>query len=293
MMHAGLNLEFARSENLSLEEALRKAAGLGYRFVEPYVYTPVELPINSHLALRSESPYHHIHAEQTDLAAVNRLRRELGLGFSAIDAHASLLLPQVGVPYLRRAIDVAAELECPVVVSDEGPLPEEWMTLDRAFDVLCASLEAILPHARSRGVRYAMELHNALTARPDRLARLLDRFGPEDLGVNFDTGNAFLAGNDPVEYLGQVAGRVVHVHVKDIPRQQLPLRGKVTGTRVGVAAGDGLIDLPGVVGVLARAGYEGVLSIECDTLEQGRNSLPYMTGLLEAAAGQGDATEQP
>jgi hypothetical protein len=28
-----------------------------------------------------------------------------------------------------------------------------------------------------------MELHNALTARPDYVVRLLDRFGPENLGM--------------------------------------------------------------------------------------------------------------
>ena len=66
--------------------------------------------------------------------------------------------------------------------------------------------------------------------------------------MNFDTGNSFLAGNDPVEYVRLVASRVVHVHVKDIPASQLPERGKVTGTRVGVAVGEGVVDLRGVLG---------------------------------------------
>ena len=75
--------------------------------------------------------------------------------------------------------------------------------------------------------------------------------------MNFDTGNSFLAGNDPVDCLRGVAESVIHVHIKDIPASQLSKRGKVTGTRVGVAAGDGVVDLPGVVGVLAAAGYKG------------------------------------
>ena len=278
-MQAGINLEFARTEKINLEDAFAKAAEAGYRFVEPYVYSPVSLAINSHLAIDTSTPYHHVHADETDPREINALRARHGLELSALDAHASLLLPQVGVPYVRRAIDFAAEVECPIVMSDEGPVPE-WMPLGRCFDVMCASLEAILPHAQSRGVRYAMELHNALTARPDMLVRLLQRFGPQELGVNFDTGNAFLAGNDPVAYLRDVADRVIHVHVKDVPESQLPLRGKVTGTRVGVAAGDGVIDLAGIVRVLAGAGYEGVLSVECDTFEQAQKSLPYMNRLF-------------
>ena len=134
-------------------------------------------------------------------------------------------------------------------------------------------------------MKFALELHNALTARPDCLRRLLQRFGPDELGVNFDTGNCFLAGNDPVAYAASVADRIVHVHIKDIPASQLPERGKVTGTRVGVAVGEGVVDLAGVVAALAKAGYAGVLSIECDTAPQARASLPALNRLIGAAAG--------
>jgi sugar phosphate isomerase/epimerase len=196
------------------------------------------------------------------------------------------MLPQIGVAYLEAAIDFAAEAGCPIVMSDEGPLSMDWMDVDKAFDVMCFGLEPVMSHARARGVMYAMELHNALTARSDCLVKLLDRFGPDELGVNFDTGNCFLAGNDPVEYLRQVAHRVVHVHIKDIPESQLHQRGHVTGTRVGVAAGDGVVDLPGIVEVLHTAGFDGVTSVECDTLDQARRSLPYMQGLIDGCARQ-------
>jgi sugar phosphate isomerase/epimerase len=134
----------------------------------------------------------------------------------------------------------------------------------------------VVRHARQRGVRFAIELHNALTARPVYLVKLLSRFGPDDLGVNFDTGNSFLAGNDPVDYVRRVADRVAHVHVKDIPASQLSERGHVTSTRVGVAVGDGVVDLWGVLTALTEAGYSGVLSVECDTLAQARASLPVL-----------------
>ncbi len=280
-MRAGINLEFAKTERLSAEQAMRRAADAGYRHAEPYVYTDVTLPINSHLIVRSHTPYHHFHTAHVDAKAISTLCEDLGLTFSAVDAHCTLLLPQVGVPYLKAAIDFAARVACPVVVSDEGPLPTGWMDLDRAFDIMCLSLTEVTGHARACGVGYAVELHNALTARPDYLVKLLDRFGPDELGVNFDTGNAFLAGNDPVEYLKQIAERVIHVHVKDIPESQRHERGKVTGTRVGVAAGEGLIDLPGIVKVLRNAGYDGVLSVECDTLDQATRSRRYLQDLID------------
>jgi len=280
-MQPGLNLEFARTERLAFEPALRRAAEAGYRWVEPYVYAEVALQLNSHLTWRTESPYHHLCADQVDVAEVRRVCRETELKFSAFDAHASLLLPQLGVPYLRRVLDLASELECPLVMSDEGPLPLDWMTLEQGFDVMCVSVEAVVAHAQKRGVGFAIELHNALTARPEYLVRLLERFGPRELGVNFDTGNSFLAGNDPVDYVRRVADRVVHAHLKDIPATQLPERGKVTGTRVGVAMGDGVVDIRGVLAVLAQAGYAGVVSVECDTVAQARASRPVLQRWLD------------
>jgi sugar phosphate isomerase/epimerase len=280
-MRIGVNLEFGRTDNLSVAQAMKQAAEAGFRYVEPYVYSDITLPINSHLVLRTDTPYHHFHTAQTDVTAVNRLRSELGLTFSAIDAHCSLLLAQFGTEYLKAAINFAAQTDCPIVMSDEGPLSSDWMDLDKSFDIMCFALEQVVKYARSRSVRYAMELHNAITAQPDYVVRLLDRFGPEDLGVNFDTGNSFLAGNDPVEYISRIADRVIHVHIKDIPASQLDQRGKVTGTRVGVAAGDGEVDLPGIIEVLKNVGYDGVLSAECDTFDQATRSLAYLKGLIE------------
>jgi sugar phosphate isomerase/epimerase len=285
-MQPGLNLEFARSGRLDWEGAFRAAHDAGYEFIEPYVYSRVSLALNSHLRLSSASSYHHLEAGSSDVVRIGRLCGELGLRFSAFDAHASLLLPQVGIPYLQSALDLAADLHCPLVVSDEGPVPAEWMTLNQGLDIVCASLKPIIRHAQKRGVKFALELHNALTAQPDCLRRLLQRFGPDELGVNFDTGNSFLAGNDPVAYAASVADRVVHVHIKDIPASQLPERGSVTGTRVGVAVGEGVVDLGGVIAVLARTDYAGVLSVECDTAAQARASLSALNRLIHAAAGE-------
>lgn len=285
-MYAGINLEFARTEGFSFEEGLRRSSEAGYEFVEPYVYSIVDVPINSHLAVRTTTGYNHIDTGTADARKVSSLMDNLGLRFSAFDVHSSLLLPQIGVPYLVRAIDFAADVDCPIVMSDEGPLPEGWMSLDRAFDIMCISMEAIVKHAQARGVRMAVELHNALTTRPDKLGLLLERFSPDELGVNFDTGNSFLAGNDPVEMLKGVADRVIHVHAKDIPESQLHLRGKVTGARVGVAVGDGVIDMAGIVSALASAGYDGVISVECDTLAEAEKSLARLEELFQAVHGR-------
>jgi len=275
-MYIGINLEFARTEKMSLEEGMKAAQNIGYKFVEPYVYSDLELKINSHLNIRNESDYHHINTGQVNFDLLKNQISELGLKFSALDAHTSLLLPQIGVPYLKNAIDLAEAIDCKIVVSDEGPVPEEWMQLEQAFEIMCISLEEITKYAQDKGILFAIEPHNRLTTNRESLKRLLDKFSPEVFGVNFDTGNSFLAGNEPVEMLETIVDRCVHIHAKDIPETQLSERGKVTGTRVGVAVGDGVIDFPGVISVLKSSGFNGVISVECDTLEQAKKSLLYL-----------------
>jgi sugar phosphate isomerase/epimerase len=280
----GANLEFAKTDGLNAVDAIEKAAGAGFKYVEPYLYCDVEIPLNSHVVVANRASYYHFDAKKVEKDTLLALCRRLGVEFSAVDAHCSLLLPQFSIVYLKSAIDFAAATNCPFVVCDEGPLSLDWMDLEKAFDVMCFTLEEVINYAKKNSVTYAMELHNALTARSDYLVKLLGRFGSDELGVNFDTGNCFLAGNDPVEYLELVVDRVVHVHVKDIPESQLEERGKVTGTRVGVAAGDGVVDLAGIIKTLGDAGYDGILSVECDTFEQAEKSLAFLAGICRRQA---------
>jgi sugar phosphate isomerase/epimerase len=279
-MHVGIGLEFARAQNIGFEQAARRSAQAGYRYIEPYVYSPALRELNSHLTLETRSNYHHLNTASLDLGETRSVMKSLGLKFSAFDAHSTLLMPQIGVPFIASAIDLAAELDCPIVMSDEGPVPHEWLDLDRAFDVMCLSIEHIVKHAQAKNVLFAIELHNALTTQPSYLAKLLRRFGPDELGVNFDTGNSFLAGNDPVEMLRSLIDRVIHVHIKDIPASELPMRGTVTGTRVGVGAGEGVVELREIIRVLTGADYSGVVSVECDTWEQAQRSRPFLDSLI-------------
>ena len=68
------------------------------------------------------------------------------------------------------------------------------------------------------------------------------------IGINFDTGNSYLSGQDPIAWLEHVKDRLVHLHAKDISVSQSETeRGKVTGTPVGCACGDGVIDWAQVI----------------------------------------------
>jgi len=58
-------------------------------------------------------------------------------------------------------------------------------------------------------------------------------------------------------------------------------RGKVTGTPVGCACGDGVIDWAKVIDIVRKGCPRNIVfSVECGTVEQAERSLQHLKGLL-------------
>ena len=102
------------------------------------------------------------------------------------------------------------------------------------------------------------------------------------IGINFDTGNAYLCGHDVYAWLDRVAERLVHLHAKDISdKQSSAERGKVTGTAVGCACGDGVLDWARIIEIVRRkCPRDIVFSVECGTPDQAARSLKHLNPLL-------------
>jgi sugar phosphate isomerase/epimerase len=105
------------------------------------------------------------------------------------------------------------------------------------------------------------------------MARMLDFFDTPLLRMNMDTGNTFIAGQDPVAFLERFKDRVSHVHVKDVSSSlAAAMRGELTGIAVSqTAIGDGVnVDnIRRCFDILVDMGYgqngrDGVVSIECE-----------------------------
>ena len=88
------------------------------------------------------------------------------------------------------------------------------------------------------------------------------------LGLNMDTGNTFIAGQDPVAFLKRFLKKVRHVHIKDVSESlAAATRGKQTGIAVSQCAlGDGANagNIRQCIEVLRDSGYTGFLSMECE-----------------------------
>jgi len=268
----GVNMEFVRHADKPFEWGVEKAAALGYEYVEPMVHWGREL--------LSEAGYFHSVSMLDDPYRIKRACQRAGIKLSGLSAHTPLCKPEIGTEYLKQAIRFAAECGAPVVNSDEGP-KASWTTEDEDFLLIKYVLKEAAAVAEPRGIKIGLEPHQQYSRTPKGLDRIHGLVKSAAIGINFDTGNSYLAGEDPIKWLKHVASRLVHVHAKDISVQQSTKeRGKVTGTPVGCACGDGVIDWQKVIEVLRKAPSDLVLSVECGTIEQAERSVKHLKKLL-------------
>ncbi len=275
MIEVGVNMEFIRHEDKPFAAGVERAARLGFKYVEPMVHNGREL--------LSEAGYFHSVSMDEDPLEIRDILERNGVKASGLSAHCPLMRPEISVPYLQKAVRFAAALGAPVVNTDEGIRPE-WVDLELAWPVMTYTLRTVLRTAERYGVAIGIEPHQSISKTTAGLLRIGSLADSPFLKFNYDTGNAYLAGEDPYDGLKAVAGRLVHVHAKDITLQHADAeRGKVTGTPVGCACGDGVIDWRRVIAILREAGFGGVLSVECGTSEQAARSLAHLNGLLKEA----------
>jgi sugar phosphate isomerase/epimerase len=269
----GINLEFVRHEDKNFEWGVNKAAELGYTHVEPMVHWGREL--------LSEAGYFHSVSMLDDPLRIKRVCSQAGVKLSGLSSHTPLCKPEIATEYLKQAVRFACECGAPVVNTDEGPKPK-WSSEEEDFVLMRYTLMEAAHLAEPRGILIGLECHQQYSKHPDGLDRIYRLVNSPSIGINFDTGNAYLCGHDPYQWLKRVAGRLVHLHAKDISVQQSGTeRGKVTGTPVGCACGDGVIDWAKVIEIVrAECPRDIVFSVECGTIDQAERSLKHLQKLI-------------
>jgi sugar phosphate isomerase/epimerase len=268
----GINNEFGRHEDKSFEWTVQKAAELGYEYVEPMVHWGREL--------LSEAGYFHSVSMLDDPYRIKRTCEKAGVKLSGLSSHTPLCKPEISTEYLKQAIRFAAECGAPVVNTDEGPKPA-WTTEEEDHVLMRYVLKEASLLAESRGVLIGLEPHQQYSKTPDGLDKIYELVDSPAIGINFDTGNSYLCGHDPIVWIERVVDRLVHLHAKDISVSQSDSeRGKVTGTPVGCACGDGVIDWPKVIEICKAAPRDIVFSVECGTVEQAKKSVNYLKVLI-------------
>jgi sugar phosphate isomerase/epimerase len=272
-VYIGLNTEFSRSSDKPFEWAVEKAAEMGYEYIEPMVHLGREL--------MSEAGYFHTVSMFDDPYRIKEACDKAGLKMSGLQSHGPLGRPEVHGEYIKLAIRVAAEIGAPVINTDEG-IKAKWTTEEEDHVLIKYTLQEAAFVAERRGILIGLEPHAQYSKTPDGLDRIYNLVDSPSIGINMDTGNAYLAGQDVYAWLERVADRLVHLHAKDISVEHAEAeRGKVTGTPVGCACGDGVIDWARVIDIVKnKTPRDIVFSVECGTPDQAQRSLNHLKELV-------------
>jgi sugar phosphate isomerase/epimerase len=263
-----------------VKESLERIAALGFAGVEIMCDRP------------------HLYPPDFDSAALADLKTVLDAHQLQITNLNSFTLFAVGDTYLpswiepeaeRRAMRVRHTLECLEVarvlgarnisIPPGGPL-EKGMTRQEAFRHFFDGLEQVLPTAEELSIKVLVE------PEPDLLMERTTEFKPfiramqsPMIGLNFDIGHFYCAGEDPAEAMEELFEWIGHMHVEDIAASR---------RHNHLIAGLGAIDFEKVFQTMGRLGYDGDISLELypyvDTPDEaGKASRDHLKPIFERA----------
>ncbi len=206
-----------------------------------------------------------------DPLSLRRQMQKLGIQFSQLDAAFPLSRPEgatLGVEYIYHTIRWAHIVGCPRVDTTDDRFAPKGMTDLEALEHMRRIYRLVVPVAEAYGITINIEPHGYFTTKPDMMEEMLSFVDSPFLRMNMDTGNTYIAGQDPVAFLKRFRKRVNHVHLKDVsPSLAAAARGDLTGIAVSQCAiGEGVNadNIRRCVDVLSEDGYDGVLSLECE-----------------------------
>lgn len=204
-------------------------------------------------------------------AKIRELANDAGITLTSVCAHANLLDPtspdRYGTREIVKAIRLANLLGIKQVITTEGdPKTQFGQNLkpnERIFTIK-EKLQVPVEWAAELGIELLLEPHGIVTDSIDDLKKLLEELGNETtVGINLDTGNSWLGGSEPLDFIKTFGDRIKHVHWKDMPAEWESKRGTMYGCGMGaIALGDGVVGIRAVVDALMEIGFNGPTTLE-------------------------------
>ena len=217
-----------------------------------------------------------------DGVALRAELRKHRLKVSQLDCHYALHRWQC-IPYLIKGIQLASVIECPYVATTDGAEVPAGMTLNEVYQRAVYHLRQALVVARTHNVGINIEPHGPLTTNLKLMVKLMKEVNDPLLGVNFDTGNTFVSGNDPVAMTKALLPWIKHFHVKDVAPELRKNIGKDTGiaaSEVHVGQGINADNIRRIVALLRKNRWSGVMALETKGEKNTAKSVEWFRGLL-------------
>ena len=238
------------------------------------------------------------------LREIRRIAADCGQAITALCGELSEVAPgghgleiaaenQPKVEYLKRVLDLAADLGCSVVTTHIGVIPEDES--NPRYEALLESCSLLGERAAGMGAWIAVETGPEPVA---RLCRFVDNCG-KGLAVNYDPANlVMVTAEDEVQGVHTAGRRIVHTHTKDGLLHQYigPETIYAIFAEGGIEAlaglpnyfsetplGQGAVRWHAYLTALREVGYDGYLTIEREVSRDAAGDIRQAVDFLKEA----------
>jgi sugar phosphate isomerase/epimerase len=182
---------------------------------------------------------------------------------------------------LRTLVDLAQAVGTSTIMLPCGRQGTEPRTeLSRDIATVARSLTAAADFVNAAGLNLLVEAPHSrrLCANVERSEMLYEALGEAPVGAVLDFSHVVASGDDEVDAVSRLDGRIGHVHLRDA----------ILGD-INLSIGRGKVNFPAAIDALTSSGYQGHYSLELEThdiedadrpTEAGRAGR-YITALLQ------------
>ncbi|MBN1911953.1 MAG: sugar phosphate isomerase/epimerase, partial [Pirellulales bacterium] len=206
-------------QRFSIEETIRRIAGLGYAGLELLADVPHAWPAGL-LPERVEAIRRCLDEHRLEIANVNAFMMNAVADPRQPYWHPSWIEPDADYrairrEHTRRALQLAKDLGAASIQTEPGgPLPQ-GQSREAAMGVFYDELMPCVEAAERLEVWLLIEPEpGLLVERFEQYLELADRVDSPWLGLNFDVGHAFCVGQDPAEWIPRMSPHTRHYHLE-------------------------------------------------------------------------------
>src|SRR5215472_2455787 len=238
---------------VSFAEAVRRLAAIGYQGVEIMADVPHAWP--AFLLDEQKQAIRQALAEnRLKISNVNAFMMHAISDPRQRYWHPSWIEPdrhyrQIRIDHTRRSLTLARELGAPCITTEPGGPVEPGSSWSRALQLFVEGLKPVAEHAEEEGVLLLIEPEPGLLIETaDQFLEFMQHIDSPAVGLNFDIGHFYCAGDEPAPTVRRLASYIRHFHLEDI-----------AATRVHhhLVPGEGAIDFAATMQAIHSIGYDG------------------------------------
>ncbi len=254
-------------------DCVQKAKDLGFEFID---FTDLEPHDGS-----SEREYAQKIAKECS---------RVGIEVGSYTVYADLINGSNGVfddevARVKQKVDIANILGSKIMRHDAtagiNPQIGIFKSFDALLPILIKDCRQITEHAKKMGIKTMVENHGFFAQDSKRVEKLINGVANDNFGVLIDMGNFMCVDENPTEAVGRLAPYALHIHAKDFHlksgMEPDPGQGwfKSRGGNYlrGAIIGHGQVPIVQCLSILKKAGYNGLIAIEFEGMEDNIEAL--------------------